>query len=142
MDSKSKNKGIENLKPIKKGELSSEEAARRGRKGGLKSAENKRQRKAFKEIAEKLLSMNLNGGEVIDYDNLRSASGKNMTIEEAIILKQVRNALKGNLASTEFLRDTVGERPVLKQEVNTTFDTGKLDDIFDQLTDEEKEKEK
>lgn len=44
-----------NLKPFKKGEPSTEEAKRRGRLGGLKSAETRRRKRAIIEFAEAYL---------------------------------------------------------------------------------------
>ena len=49
----------QNLKPIKKGELSSEEAKKRGSNGGKKSAKVKKQKKLFKEIFIELLSYDI-----------------------------------------------------------------------------------
>lgn len=46
-----------NLKPIKKGELSSEEAKKRGQAGGRKSVEARRMRRTAKETIEALLSL-------------------------------------------------------------------------------------
>ena len=40
---------IENLKPIKKGELSKEEAKKRGSNGGKASVEARREQKIFKQ---------------------------------------------------------------------------------------------
>ena len=45
-----------NLKPIKKGQLSKEEAKRRGSKGGKKSAEVRKARKTFSEDLIEALS--------------------------------------------------------------------------------------
>lgn len=86
-----------NLKPIKKGQLTSEEAKRRGSKGGKKSAEVRKARKTF---SEDLLEA-LNDGET---------------------QKKVLNALltqckKGNVRAFEILRDTIGEKPIDRQEV-------------------------
>jgi len=87
----------QNLKPIKKGQLSKEEAKRRGSKGGKKSAEVRKARKTFSEDLIEALS-----------------DGKTQ--------KQILNALlnqcrQGNVRAFEILRDTVGEKPIDKQEV-------------------------
>ena len=56
-------------------------------------------------------------------------------MSEAIIIKQVEKALKGDLQSATFVRDTSGQKPVEKQEVNTT-----INDPYDELSVEELKK--
>lgn len=87
----------ENLKPIKKGELTSEEAKRRGANGGKKSGEARRARKTLK---EDLLLM-LSTGDT----------------QEQVNLALIKQALKGNVKAFAILRDTIGEAPVSKQEI-------------------------
>ena len=87
----------ENLKPIKKGELTSEEAKRRGANGGKKSGEARRARKTLR---EDLLLM-LSTGDT----------------QEQVNLALIKQALKGNVKAFAILRDTIGEAPVSKQEI-------------------------
>lgn len=75
----------------------SEEAREYGRRGGIASGKTRALRKTFK---EDLLSM-------LDDHNQQSA------ILEALI-KQCKN---GNIRAMEFLRDTIGEKPIDRQEV-------------------------
>ena len=42
--------------------------------------------------------------------------GKNITVNEAIQLKQVQRALSGDLNSACYIRDTVGDKPTDKVE--------------------------
>lgn len=86
---------IDNLKPYKKGELSSEEAKKRGSKGGKKSVESRRARKTLKEELELLLSMD-------DSQN-------------KISLALIDKAIKGDIKAFEVIRDTIGEKPTEKQ---------------------------
>lgn len=88
----------ENLKPIKKGELSKEEAKRRGQLGGKKSVEKRRERKLLKDELIMLLS-----------------SGQT---QEKISLALIQEALDGNVKAFEVIRDTIGEKPISKQEVS------------------------
>ena len=53
-------RAVENLIPIRKGDLSSEEAARRGSAGGKKSGEVRRRKRELKESLEVILQ----GGQV------------------------------------------------------------------------------
>lgn len=87
----------ENLKPIKKGQLSSEEAKKRGSNGGKKSGEVRRARKTLR---EDLLVM-LSTGDT----------------QEQVNLALIKQALKGNVKAFAILRDTIGEAPVTKQEI-------------------------
>lgn len=82
----------QNLKPIRKGDLSNEELKKRQSNGGKKSAEVRRERKLIKErILERM-------GED-DWDEYITG-----IIERA----------KDNKADAEFLRDTIGQKPVDK----------------------------
>ena len=101
----------ENLKPIKKGELSKEEAKKRGRNGGIKSGEARREKKLFKEAIEKQL------GQSID----------------SMISSMIDQAQKGNVQAITFLRDTIGEKPSDKVEAELNTDVT----INIELTDEE-----
>lgn len=85
----------QNLKPIKT--LSSEEAKRRGSAGGKKSAEVRRARKTFnKSLVEAL---------------------ENNNTQDAIVKAIINQAKTGNIKAFEVIRDTVGEKPVDRQEI-------------------------
>lgn len=90
----------ENLKPIKKGELSREEAKKRGRAGGIKSGEARREKKMFKEAIEKQLGQSIDG----------------------MIKSMIDQAKKGNVQAITFLRDTIGEKPTDKVEADVNSD--------------------
>lgn len=89
---------IENLKPIRKGELSREEAKKRGSNGGKASVEARREQKIFKQaIAERM-----------GFDDF------NQMVDNLIA------RAKDNDKSFEVLRDTMGQRPVEVHEVIET----------------------
>lgn len=90
----------ENLKPIKKGQLTKEEAKRRGSNGGKKSAIKRKEYKAYREVAEMALAKLLNAGAM---DSLTD-------IEEFEKL-----STKDKLAILEHLRDSSGQKPIDKQ---------------------------
>lgn len=100
----------ENLKPIKKGELTSEEAKRRGANGGKKSGEARRARKTLR---EDLLVM-LSTGDT----------------QEQVNLALIKQALKGNVKAFAILRDTIGEAPVTKQEITGIDGTPIIQKVF------------
>jgi hypothetical protein len=97
----------QNLKPVR----SKEEARKRGKAGGIKSGEARREKKLFKEAIEKKLGQSLDG------------------MIEAMILQ----AKKGNVQAITFLRDTVGEKPTDKVEAEVNSDVN----INIELTDAE-----
>ena len=90
----------QNLKPIRKGELTKEEAKKRGSNGGKKSAQARAEKKLIKDrILERM----------------------NATDWEEYIDGIIKRA-KENKADAEFLRDTIGEKPAEKHEVKLNED--------------------
>lgn len=95
-------------------DMTTKELQEAGRKGGIKSGETKRNKKAMKETLELLLSMPLKNRKLIEPEQIKSfadLNGKNIDIQTAILIAQIQKALKGSVTSAEFLRDTVGQRP-------------------------------
>ena len=103
----------ENLIPANKRSL--KEVRENASKGGIKSGEVRRQKKTMQEIAKYILSMSIQNGEkhsVEEIQNLAEVKGKNISVDEAILLKQVEKALKGDINSATFVRDTAGQKPI------------------------------
>jgi hypothetical protein len=75
----------------------SEEARINGRKGGIASGKARKERKTLKEELLLLLS--------------------NGDTQEKISLSLIQEAINGNVKAFETIRDTVGEKPIDKQEV-------------------------
>ena len=95
-------------------QMSHEELQEAGRIGGIKSGEAKRRKKAMRETLEILLNLNLKNGKAADIEKQGSfvgLQGKNVSVEEAILIRQIQNALKGDLNAALFLRDTSGQKP-------------------------------
>ena len=88
-----------NLKPIR----SESEAREKGKNGGKKSGEVRRERKAIKEELLLLLSQG--------------------DLQEKLSLALINKALSGDVRAFETIRDTIGEKPIEKQEIlsNTGF---------------------
>ena len=113
----------ENLKPP----TSTSEARKRGKKGGIKSGKVRKEKKAMKETAEMILGLTLKDGTVTaleDIQSMAAANGKNITVQDAIILKQAQKALKGDIRAAEFIRDTSGNRPTNEQRMDVAVDNG------------------
>lgn len=92
---------IENLIPKA---YTSEEAKKYGRLGGLKSAEKKRQLKTFRELAQVALNTE------IDH------KGEKITAKDAILLKAIQQAMKGDTKAREWLTKILGE-DIIKHEI-------------------------
>lgn len=113
----------ENLKPP----TSTSEARKRGKKGGIKSGKVRKEKKAMKETAEMVLALTLKDGTITDLADIQSmaaANGKNITVQDAIILKQAQKALNGDIRAAEFIRDTSGNRPTNEQRMDVAVDNG------------------
>ena len=84
--------------------LTQEEAS----KGGKKSGETRRRRKAFAEAFETLLQR-----------GFTDQNGNQLQGVEAVAVKVFQQAMNGDLRAFAEIRDTVGEQPVQRVEVDT-----------------------
>ena len=112
-----------------------EERKKNSSKGGKASAKLRRERKRANEILNIFLSMPLKkrkNAEIEDIQAFEQLKGKNITVNEAIQLKQVQRALNGDLASATYIRDTVGDKPSENVNVNA-----EVKNPFKDLTNEE-----
>lgn len=113
--------------------MTPEQRAEYGRQGGIKSGETKRRKKAMKETLEVLLSMPMKNGKTSDVESIKNFAalkGKNINVQEAMIIAMIQRAMKGDVKAAEWLRDTSGQKPtdnmnvigavpvVLKDDVN------------------------
>ena len=101
----------EDLKPVQ----STEEAKERGRKGGIASGKARREKRLMRDTLDILLAMPLKNGKFADVDgikNFAALKGKNINVQEAIMIAQVQKAMKGDTKAAEYVRDTIGQKPV------------------------------
>ena len=111
--------GEQNLIPVQ----SVEEAREKGRKGGIASGKARREKKLLRETLESILSMPLKDGKgttIDDIKNLAAVKGKNISVQEAIMLAQIQKAMKGDTRAAEYVRDTIGQEPTDKMQVSMT----------------------
>ena len=103
------------------------------RKAGIASGAARRRKKEMKERLELLLSMPIKDGKGAAIEKIKSFAeikGKNITVEDAILIAIAQKALKGDIQAGTFIRDTVGENPTTKVEaavdmdLNITIDYG------------------
>ena len=95
----------QNLTPFTS-EQSRDEAVKNGRKGGIASGEARRNKRDIRMALEALLEK-----------EYKDKSGNVMTGVEAIALKQMEKAMKGDTRAFEVVRDTVGQKPVERVQV-------------------------
>ena len=95
-------------------ERSKEEVKMIAAKGGRNSGKARRAKKSMRESLEILLSMPLKGGKAADMGQIKNFAelkGKNISVEQAMLIAQVQKALKGDTQALAFLRDTSGQKP-------------------------------
>lgn len=97
---------IENLKPVK----TKSEARKRGKNGGIKSGEARRERKMLKEELLILLSQG--------------------DTQKKISLALIQKALNGDTKAFEVIRDTIGEKPVEVKELTGKDGSALIQKVF------------
>lgn len=121
---------IQNLKPFNpnyENTLTTEEAQRRGRNGGIKSGETRKQRKTMKETILSMLSMELSPEKLEDMGVDISTLNGDYTMQGAVISAMLRQAVNGSEKAMQLLRDTIGERPI--EETHNINETITADDV-------------
>lgn len=113
--------------------LTSEEAREYGRRGGKKSAESRRKRKALKEQLELFLSLPLQNEEAKELLTNLGVNVEDIDNQMAINLALCQKALKGDTKAYELIRDTIGEKPKEKISVENPQTTKVLESINKQL---------
>lgn len=96
-----RNKGWDNIRPP-----STEEARQRGRKGGRRSGEERRKRRDLKIALETLLE-----------SDIKNRKGEVKSGAEALAIALFDKALHGDTKAFEIIRDTVGQKPADKIQV-------------------------
>ena len=132
-----------NKKNLKQGNpetqfTSGQVAVENGRKGGKASAKAKREKKAMKDTLETLLTMSIEVGTEDSIDDIQSIAllnGKNISVQEAIMLAQIKKAIKGDTKAAEYIRDTSGNK--LKDGLELS---GGINNPFEGLTTEQLKK--
>lgn len=125
---------IQNLKPYNKTDriLSSDEAKKRGRQGGIKSGESRRQRKTLKQNILDLLAMELSEDKLDELGIDKTMLGGDNSLQNAITIAMFKESLNGDTKAYQLLRDTIDEAPTVRQEITETItqeDTALLNDL-------------
>jgi hypothetical protein len=109
-------------------ERSESEVRKLNSKGGVNSGETRRRKRDLRLALEALLEK-----------DITTKQGDVMSTAEAIALKQIQKALKGDTKAFEVVRDTAGQKPIDKVAVGAT-DYGKdeLRELLEQRRNESK----
>lgn len=113
----------------------SNEARKNGQAGGIASGKARRERKAMKDTLTTLLAMPMESGAAENIEEIQSyaeAAGRNITVQEAIMLAQIKKAVKGDTKAAEYIRDTSGNK--IKDELKLS---GGVNNPFAGMTTEE-----
>ena len=96
-----------------------------GRKGGIASGEAKRKKKAMRDRLEILLELPMKSGKGTDIESIKNFAalkGKNITVQDAMMIAQIQKALRGDTNAAIFVRDTAGQNPATKIEAEVDMD--------------------
>ena len=86
-----------------------EKAKKNGQKGGKKSGEVRRQKKLMKDTMKMLLSLDMPECDGKEELKKLGIDNEDLTLQTGILVNQVKKALRGDLDSAKFVRDTAGE---------------------------------
>ena len=123
-----------NLKPVQ----STEEAREKGRAGGIKSGEVRREKKLIKDQLKLLLSLPLKDEKAKKQLQALGIDTENIDNQMAMVISMWNKAIKGDVQAFNSIRDTVGEKPVEKVEANVenkNADISAIKDIANQMKD-------
>ena len=113
-----------NLKPPINKRATSEQREIRS-KGGKKATEIRRKKKTMREMLDYLLEK-----------DIKSSSGEKITTLEAAMVAVIKKSLAGDVRAAEFIRDTIGQKPIDKTEIINKEKTD-LEKRLAAMTDEE-----
>lgn len=100
------------------------------RAGGIASGKARREKKALRETLEELLAMPIKTGKKDDLEKIKciaNMKGKNITMQETIMLAMLNKAAKGDVRAAEYIRDTIGQKPGLDIAFDDFEDDGFMD---------------
>lgn len=101
------NNGEKNLVPFS--ERSVDEARECGSKGGKKSGETRRRKKAMREAMKDLLSMPVMNTEIYNATALMGVDPENIDNQAAILCSLILSAQTGNVLAAKEIRSIIGE---------------------------------
>lgn len=106
---------------IPQSERTKEEQRAIARKGGIASGKARREKRLMRETLDLLLNMPIKDGTFADVESIRnfaSINGKNISVQDAILIAQIQKAMKGDTRAAEYVRDTIGQKPTDSVDMN------------------------
>lgn len=119
----------QNLIPLNKRTKS--EQREYAKKGGKKSGEVRRQKKAMKETMKMLLSLEMPESEGKEKLRELGIDDEDLNVQTAILMQQIQKAMKGNLDSAKFVRDVSDEIGAIKDDTDKQDRVVIIDDLED-----------
>ena len=101
-----------------------EQCSEMGKKGADVKRAKKLQRESMKATLDILLTKTLKKGEYVlpkDIQNMAEVENLNIDVQTAINIAIIQRALMGDVQSAQFIRDTLGEKPSDKVEVDQSL---------------------
>ena len=99
-------------------------AAECGRKCGEAKRQKSAERKKIKDDLNMLLKLALKKGDIVngeDILNLEEAQNMNVNVQTAINIAMIKRAMLGDVQAAQYIRDTLGEKPSDKVEVDQSL---------------------
>lgn len=123
---------LKNLVPFTS-DQSREEAKKNGAAGGRASGESRRRKRSMREALDELLELPLRKGVIKELQSLADLAGPNgkinllngkvnVTVEQAVLLAQILQAINGNTKAATFLRDTAGQKILKDADEQTEYE--------------------
>ena len=112
---------MKNLNPYKKGDPYAKEMSK---KANETRWSRERERKKIKEDLDTLLKISLKRGDIVSGDdilNLDEAQHMNVPVQTAINIAMIKRALLGDVQAALYIRDTIGEKPSDKVELDQSL---------------------
>lgn len=111
----------QNLRPIPMSQRSKEDIQRITSAGGRASVKAKQEKKRMKELLNMMLEMKESKKNVIKsvQEFFPDILDEDITKEVVILTRLFDKATQGDIKAMEFIRDSSGQKPVDKQEINS-----------------------
>ena len=104
--------------------LPKEKVRAMGAKGGIASGIAKRRKKNFREVAQLVRDLPLSEQQKAQLKKaFPELDVDDMTVTMGIMMAHVNKSLKGDVASSNFIRDTAGEKPSEKHDLTSSDGT-------------------
>ena len=103
-------------------------AKEKGKKGGIKSGDEKRRKKDLRDIAKEMMELSLKDGKLDELTSM-NVKGKNITVKEALIFAQFKKAMEGDENALKLVLQFVGDK-LLQVQGESTENPEKTDNSF------------